>query len=339
MPEPKIPKHLKEYIKKTRASSKKQNKISQKQSSKQNQIVIIGDTSRRRGPNRPKSGGGGGGGSGGDLPRLVYAPSFPQQPQPPGAPAMQQPQAENLPIAQQVPQQVPQQFQPTPVYRNPFRREPFRTALNPPDFTENDPSQPNQEGNLPSIPIPRQNPILNPIVEEQNFVNFGSRPPAPFLQPLGNPRDSDDILNPPGYDVSTPTYSDAQIPTEIPTAQAVPRFEIPGRQPFPGMTRNEAVNQLNREVEEELRYTTRGGGGGGPTNRGRPFTSITQEDRYNLEMYYIHKHDKASKQGFTPEDLDRYNKGKKLATDKKKNPDVIRLKNELEFRMSRDSKL
>jgi hypothetical protein len=179
--------------------------------------------------------------------------------------------------------------------------------------------------------IPRQNPILDPIVEEQNFVNFGSRPPIPFLQPLGNPRDRQDIIDPSGYDVSTPTYADASFPTEIPTAQAVPKFEIPGQPPFQGMIQNAEVNQLDQQTQEELNYTLR--------NRGRPFTSLVQLERDALIMYLIHKDDKRSQQSFTPEDKAQYSSGRDVFRNKSRNPEVIRIINEVEFNMGRDKKI
>ena len=49
-----IPKELKKYIKKARASKEKKIPYtSQKQSNKQQQIVVIGGPARRRAPNKP----------------------------------------------------------------------------------------------------------------------------------------------------------------------------------------------------------------------------------------------------------------------------------------------
>ena len=145
----KIPKQLRAYIKKARATKKKENKISQKQVAKQNQIVIINQDSKPKRQTRtrvsPRTTKRGLGGSPNDYPRMVYAPSF-SQPQPP-APIAQQPQP-----AQPVPQ-VPPQFQPIQIPRAPFMNEPVRSSLNPPPFSNLEPEPRNMEQNLPFIPI------------------------------------------------------------------------------------------------------------------------------------------------------------------------------------------
>jgi len=200
----KIPKQLRAYIKKARATKKKENKISQKQVAKQNQIVIINQDSKpkrqtrtRVSPRTTKRG------SPNDYPRMVYAPSF-SQPQPP-APIAQQPQAPAQPAPQ-----VPPQFQPIQIPRAPFMNEPVRSSLNPPPFSNLEPEPRNMEQNLPFIPIPRPNPFTP-------SVGSASRDIDPFrsISPLTMNSETFSSVTEPSYftrgsvpisDITQPSY-------------------------------------------------------------------------------------------------------------------------------------
>jgi hypothetical protein len=325
----KIPKQLRAYIKKARATKKKENKISQKQVAKQNQIVIINQESKpkrqtrtRVSPRTTKRG------SPNDYPRMVYAPSF-SQPQPP-APIAQQPQP-----AQPAPQ-VPPQFQPIQIPRAPFMNEPLRSSLNPPSFSNLEPEPRNMEQNLPFIPIPRPNPFtpsvgsvsfesdpfrsispltmnsemgsapydgrsetFSSVTEPSYFTRgsemgstWGSTPTRGFkrAEPL-SPYDGrsevrsqrtattfgDLLSSPPFSDLEPPTINQEQnlpfipVPRQNPILQEIvqepnrrdflsqpssgslsSRSINPSSLPSQGFVSNESVNQLNQDVDEEL---------------------------------------------------------------------------------------
>lgn len=323
MEDTKIPKSLRKYIKKARETKKKENKISQRQVSKQNQIVIINQDSKpkrqSRKPKQPKQS------KKDDYPRMVYAPSFPQQPQPP-APIVQQPQL--APPAQPAPQ-VPPQFQPIQIPRAPFMNEPLRSSLNPPPFSNLEPDPRNIERNLPFIPIPRQNPFtpsvgsasletdpfrsISPLtmnsesyysgissVTEPSYFTGGSIPISDITSPsyftggseMGSaPYDgrsevrSQRTATTFGDLLSSPPFSDLE-PSPINQEQNLPFIPVPRQNPIleeivqepnrrdflsqpssgslssrsinpsslssQGFVSNESVNQLNTEVDEEL---------------------------------------------------------------------------------------
>lgn len=157
-----IPANARKYIKQVRANRQKQK---QKQSNKQSQVVIINqEPKRRRGPNKPKSAPASGGGGGGPsvIPYVI--------PQTQLTAASYQNSAVQPPSEIQQLTQALSQFQATPVYRNPFRMEPFRTAMNP---------APLQQVEEPlEQPAPSPPPPERPdIVQEQNFVEQVARPP------------------------------------------------------------------------------------------------------------------------------------------------------------------
>ena len=206
----KIPRQLRAYIKKARATKKKENKISQKQVAKQNQIVIINQDSKPKRQTRtrvsPRTTKRGLGGSPNDYPRMVYAPSF-SQPQPP-APIAQQPQ--------QPAPQVPPQFQPIQIPRAPFMNEPVRSSLNPPPFSNLEPEPRNMEQNLPFIPIPRPNPFT-PSVGSVSFESdpFRSISPLTMNSEMGSAP----------YDSRSETFSSVTEPSYF-TRGSVPISDI-----------------------------------------------------------------------------------------------------------------
>jgi hypothetical protein len=155
-----IPANARKYIKQVRANRQKQ-----KQKQSQSTTVIINqEPKRRRGPNKPKSApaSGGGGGAPPVIPYIIpqtqlTAASYQNSAVQPSSEIQQLTQALN-------------QFQATPVYRNPFRMEPFRTAMNPAPLQQ-------VEEPLPEPIQERPNPVMPDIVQEQNFVEQVARPP------------------------------------------------------------------------------------------------------------------------------------------------------------------
>jgi hypothetical protein len=268
----KIPKQLRAYIKKAQATKKKENKISQKQVAKQNQIVIINQDSKpkrqtrtRSVPRTKKEV------SPNDYPRMVYVPSF-SQPQPP-APITQQPQP-----TQPAPQ-VPPQFQPIQIPRAPFMNEPLRASLNPPPFSNLEPDPRNIERNLPFIPIPRPNPFT-PSVGSVSFESMGSAPYDGRSEGRSQRTATtfgDLLSSPPFSDLEPPPINQEQnlpfipVPRQNPILQEIvqepnrmdflskpssgslsSRSINPSSLPSQGFVSNESVNQLNQDVDEEL---------------------------------------------------------------------------------------
>jgi len=243
--DPKIPKQLKAYIKKARASRKKENKLptqTQKQTSKQQQIVIINQGKeskskrKRRVSTRPTPQP-----SRNEYPSIVYQQAPPQPYVNPRYPFenRQQPinifnqQRQDVPMFNQQPQQFPLQPEVEPIF------------MNQPNFNEREPQpynfmNPNAnilplnplliedyqvEQNIPEPPIPPPNPILPEIILEPNRVVFGATEPI-------SPR------SPVFYDVIPP-------PMEPENIQSIPSQPI-------GFVENAAVNQLNQQVEKEI---------------------------------------------------------------------------------------
>jgi hypothetical protein len=170
-----IPKQLKAYIKKV--GKKREKKLvhpsyKQKQANKQSQVVIINQEPRRtRAPNKPRPSAPSGGGGNAPYPNVAYIPYTLPQPSLPQMSAANYGNTALQPVneIQQLTQAL-NQFQATPVYRNPLRMAPFRNAMNP---------APMQQVEEP-LPEPIQAPPppeMPDIVEEQNFVEQLARPP------------------------------------------------------------------------------------------------------------------------------------------------------------------
>lgn len=159
----KIPASAKAYMKQVRANKQKQK---QRQSSKQSQVVIINQPSKRRArQSSPKS-----------APAVIpYV--IPQQ-------QLTQASYQNTALAQpDTLQQLTQalsQFQSTPTYRNPFRTQPAIINLNPPPQSE----LPTAEIPLDVSPPPPPNPVMPDIVQEPNrFEQLASPPIAVPINP------------------------------------------------------------------------------------------------------------------------------------------------------------
>lgn len=323
----KLPASLKKYIKKARANSreKKITYKSPKQVAKQNQVVIIGDLpSRRRGPYKKRGSGSGGGGGGGgsdggnQYPRIVYIPqSVPNMTIP-----MNQPQQ----ISQPIPPSMTQ-FLPRPVYRNPLRLEPFRTALNPPSFTENKPTPFNLEQNIFTQPRESPSPLLPDIVLEQNSVFMPSTPVQAFPITPGGSSSQGFTEN------QAVNQLDAQITKE---EKAYSNFggddaqQMRLAKQLSGGSFYESQKQLfepESESPRSPRSDIGGGGGEGSGRRGRPFTTLTQEQEKALYTFYTYKYDTTNKRKLLSEnDQILYNKGRELDKSKKNNPQVIKIR-------------
>jgi hypothetical protein len=252
--DPKIPKQLKAYIKKARASRKKENKLptqTQKQTSKQQQIVIINQGKeskskrKRRVSTRPTPQP-----SRNEYPSIVYQqapaqpyvnPTYPFENR--QQPIRQQPinifnqQRQDVPMFNQQPQQFPLQPEVEPIFMN----EPNFNVREPQPYNFMNPNANilplnplliedyQVEQNIPEPPIPPPNPILPEIILEPNRVVFGAAEPI-------SPRSPD---SPKFYDVIPPPMDSENI-------QSIPSQPI-------GFVENAAVNQLNQQVEKEIK--------------------------------------------------------------------------------------
>lgn len=320
-----IPKELKKYIKKARASKEKKIPYtSQKQSNKQQQIVVIGGPTRRRAPNKPKSGGGGSGGSPqqgpGDYPRVVYIPqTFPNMTLPGQPPS----------IIQEIPSSGMPFSPAAQMYRNPFRMAPFRNVMNPPPqmnpppFSNLESPPINQEQNIFTAPQSPPNPVEPDIVQEPVYVDRLSSPPmAVPIFPSSSAYQGftiNEAVNDLGSQVDMEVNAfedfggeDAQSPT-IPT-----RLQ----------RENDKINEYKRQRDGDLPYPSSipimSGGGGGPSNKGRPFTALTEVEKEALIMYARYKDDKQGKRDFTETEKALYKRGNRLLSqNKSNNPELV----------------
>jgi hypothetical protein len=303
-----IPANARKYIKQVRANRQKQ-----KQKQSQSTTVIINqEPKRRRGPNKPKSApaSGSGGGSPSVIPYVI--------PQTQLTAASYQNSAVQPPDAIQQLTQALSQFQATPVYRNPFRMEPFRTAMNPAPLQQVEEPLPEPIRELP-------NPVMPDIVEEQNFVEQLARPPVAFpIVP------------------STPTYEGFAVNQEQNDLARQQNVELKAYEDFGGYdaqsprepSQAEMYQQELIRSQEKLNEFMSSGGGGGEqlarrSNKGRPFSDLTDFERRGIELaIHARKNDLVGNRqfldGFTPEDRRAYDRGLKIISqNKSKNPSVI----------------
>jgi len=308
-----IPANARQYIKQVRANRQKQK---QKQSNKQSQVVIINQQStRKRAPNKPKSAPSSGGGGGGGPSVIPYIIPQTQLTAASYQNSAVQPASEIQQLTQALSQFQQNQNQ---VYRNPFRMEPFRTAMNPAPIV-------NEEAPLPQpVPSPPP-PDLPNIVQEQNFVEQLARPPRAFpIVP------------------STPTYEGFVINQEQNDLANQQNMEVKAYEDFGGYdaqsprepTQAEMYQQELIRSQEKLNEFMSSGGGGGEqlakrSNKGRPFSDLTDFERRGIELaIHAKKNDLVGNRqfldGFTPEDRRAYDRGLKIISqNKSKNPSVI----------------
>jgi len=321
-------------MKQVKANKQKQK---QKQSNKQSQVVIINQQTRRRGPNKPKpsaSSGGGGGGGPSVIPYVI--------PQTQLTAASYQNSAVQPPDAIQQLTQALGQFQQNQnqIYRNPLRMAPFRAAMNPAPIQQVEEPLPEPIQELP-------NPVMPDIVLQPNFVEQVARPPIavpisssmPTYQGFVSTQATNDLDN--QVNMGVDAYDDfggydAHSPREISDSQLY----------------NEALARARAKVNMPI-FSGAGGGMGSydeiplpstpavtpfpVSNKGRNFTALTQDERFAIEIYLRAKHDKELKKSFDEEQRRLYSRGSKLITqNKKNNPEVIALKEQVKASIARD---
>jgi hypothetical protein len=321
-------------ILKARSNKAKISYKSPKQIARQSQVVIINqDRPKRRYTRRGKATAGGGGGDS----KIVYIPIS----QPNFNIPAQNPQA----IRQEIPQMI-RDFQATPIYRNPLRMEPFRSALNPPPFNQNRPAPANIEGNLDEIPMPSPPPLEPEIVLEPNSIFMPSTPVSAYpIMPSSTPGQGftenvavnqlnqqvqdeekayDDFG---GYDAQAEEERRMRLAKQLSSGE---QYQRRGR-----------IQTSDSEGE-----SVRGGGGGGAmsesdtgkksSKKGRPFTELTQRDRYAIELYIFAKNDKALKKGLSAENKILYTRGREIISqNKKNNPEVIAIQQDAYNKLSK----
>ena len=321
----KIPASLKKYIKKARAN-RRENKISYKspkQIAKQNQIVIINQESKRRGPYKKRGSGGGSGSSGGgdggnQYPRIVYIPQ--------SVPNMTIPMNNPQQISQPIPPSMTQ-FLPRPVYRNPLRLEPFRSALNPPPFTENKPSPFNMEQNIFTQPKESPPPLEPDIVLEQNRLFMPSTPVQAFpITPggyIGQGFTENQAVNQLNEQILKEEKAYADFGGDDAQQMRLAK-QLSG-----GSFYETQKNLFESEPESDSPRSDigKGGGGGGSGSRGRPFTSLTFEQEQDLKWFYANKYaTKYRNKEFDEEAQKRYNIGQGIDKSRSRNPQVIAIR-------------
>jgi len=320
----KIPAQLKKYIKKARAN-RRENKItykSPKQVAKQNQVVIINqEPIRRRGPYRKRISGGGSGGSGGSdgqYPRIVYIPQ--------SVPNMTIPMNNPQQISQPIPPSMTQ-FLPRPVYRNPLRLEPFRSALNPPPFSEDKPSPFNMEQNIFTQPQQSPPPLEPNIVLEQNSLIMPSSPAQAYPITPGGSSSQGFTQNEAVNQLNDETIKEQKAYSDFGGFDAQ---QMRLAKQLSGGSYYEHQRLFGSEPLSPMSdIPLRGGGGSGEGSgrRGRHFTSLTPDQEKALLTFYAYKNDTANKRkNLDKEGLALYDKGREIDKSKKNNPDVIKFR-------------
>jgi hypothetical protein len=274
-------------ILKAKPSKAKISYKSPKQVAKQSQVVIINQDRPKRSYTKRGKATASGGGSGDS--KVVYIPT--------SSPNFNIPAQNPQIIRQEIPQMV-REFQPTQIYRNPLRMDPFISALNPAPFNQNKPGPSNIEGNLANVQIAPPPPLEPEIVLEPNSLFMPSTP--------------------------------------------VPAYPImPGSSPTQGFTENQAVNQLNQQVQkEEKAYEDYGGfdaqmrlskqlSGGEYYQRQREMgmaaESLSQQDIEAVQLYIYTKGKPEFLRGFTDEEREIYKRGRQLSQTRQNNPVIIQI--------------
>jgi len=316
-------------ILKAKATKAKISYKSPKQIAKQSQVVIINqDRPKRRYTRRGKATAGGGGGGGGDS-KIVYIPIS----QPNFNIPAQNPQI----ISQPIPQMI-RDFQPTPIYRNPLRMDPFRSALNPAPFNQNRPAPANIEAHLDEIPMPSPPPLEPEIVLEPNSLFMPSTPVSAYpIMPSSSPTQ--------GFTENVAVNQlNQQVGKELKAyddfggydAQAEEERRVRLVKQLSGgrfYAENPEYSQQMSESESEL-----GGGGEQRTRRysGRGPSKLSQEETVALQTYYRAKLDKNYKNMIqsTQEGKTLFTAGSGIASAKKNNPYVVALKADITDKFS-----
>jgi len=331
----KIKKIIRAKVSKAKVSYK-----SPKQVAKQSQVVIINsEKPKRRYTKRGKATMGGGGGDGGQ--KFVYIPQY--------IPNMSIPMSHPQDIRQPIPQMI-REFQPTATYRNPLRMEPFRSALNPPIFNENKPNPRNMDQYLPENSLPTPPPVMPDIVLEQNHLEMPASPaptlpihPSSFsgqgftenkaVNQLNNriQKEINAYEDFGGYDANSPREPDV-------FGQTSPLTNTPVGEEIGGYYR-QRKQRGQIQIESEGESSVGGGGGQKPSNKGRPFTALTQQDKEAIQLYIYAKNDKELKKGFGESEKALYKRGRLIISqNKSKNPEVLAVKQDAYSIMAKGGK-
>jgi len=326
-----IPANARAYMKGVRANKQKQK---QKQSNKQTTTVIINqEPKRRRGPNKPKSAPASGGGGGGPsvIPYVI--------PQTQLTAASYQNSAVQPPSEIQQLTQALNQFQATPVYRNPFRMEPFRTAMNP---------TPLQNEEIPlAQPVPSPPPPEMPnIVLQPNFLRqLSAEPQLDTIYPSSSSYQGFtqlDQVNQLNQDIDREINAyddfggyDAQTQPEYALSRGLEQTDNELRNKLRMVQEESMLNNYNLSLNPIV------GGGGGLSfesdtssvapkqNKGRPFTELTPLQQHGIELYINARENmlignRSFLNSLNQRDREAYNTGRLMVTqNKKNNPNVI----------------
>jgi hypothetical protein len=225
--------------------------------------------------------------------------------------------------------------------------EPFRSALNPPPFNQNRPAPANIEGNLDEIPMPSPPPLEPEIVLEPNSIFMPSTPVSAYpIMPASTPGQ--------GF---TENLAVNQLNQQV--GEELKAYDDFGG--YDAQAEGEARQiRLAKQLSGGEQYQKRGriqtsdsegesvrsGGGGGAisesdagkksSNKGRPFTALTQQDRDSIQLYIFAKNDKDLKKGLSAEDKNLYKRGRLiLSQNKKNNPEVIAIQQDAYNTMSK----
>jgi len=292
---------------------KKPRVVTQKQKQRQSVNVTINQERpiRRRGPNKPKpSGGGGGQGPGpsqGPSP-IQFTPYQMSNP----APGQQPPEPRAQPVINIV-NEIPDNFnENVRYYRNPFRLQPFRENM---DQNNLRPAEGPLGQSLPSAPPP----VLPDIVEEQNFINNASNTPV-VAMPISS-------INPiQGFAVQSPINQLSQeqmdriksrlgrsFTPQTPLGENLYEFQQNMGNVQSTLRQSLSLEQPESQSNSPPMQRT--------SNKGRPFTSLSEDDKQALTLYLDYK-DRADKRNYSSTEM--YKRGRKLVSqNKSNNPEVM----------------
>jgi hypothetical protein len=277
-------------ILKTKATKTKISYKSPKQIAKQSQVVIINqEKPKRRYTKRGKAMMGGGGGDS----KIVYIPIS----QPNFNIPAQNPQI----ISQPIPQMI-RDFQPTQIYRNPLRMDPFQAALNPAPFNQNKPGPSNIEGNLADVPIASPPPLQQDIVLEPNNLFMPSTPvPAYPIMPSSTPGQ--------GF---TENLAVNQLNQTV-------QDEVAAYNDFGGKDAQAEEEARRMRLAKQL-------SGGEYYQRQREMSQnqpLSEQDIQAVQLYIYTKGKQEFLRGFTDEEREMYKTGRKLSQTRNTDPVII----------------
>lgn len=300
---------------------KKPRVVTQKQRQRQSVNVTINQERpiRRRGPNKPKpgSGGGGGPGPGPNQPPQISPIQYQMNAPPPPPPG---PQGDNASIAQQVVNllqrpasivgEIPPNFNETRFYQNQNRFRPFSNALNP-EVPEDRP--------LPQFDRspPPPNPVLPDIVEDQNNIIRGS------TTPVAIPIASSSYI-PLGFSLNQPINQLPSVNSQFNAFHDFGGNDAQQRDIYYEKRLNQ--ERFYKQLSEQMpsgTFSPQSTSSEPPqkSNKGRPFTALSEDDKQALTLYLDYK-DRDDKRQYSSTEM--YKRGRKLVSqNKSNNPEVM----------------